>query len=270
MISFLLLVAAGTSPLPAAPAPADPAVLADAAHAIDAGRLEQARLMIGQAVAKGASGPPVQKLIADLAYASGSYADALAEYKSIAASGPPDQQICEKAAIAALKLGRLKDAVPFGTCATEGATATWKAWNVRGVIADYAQDWALADTCYARAHQLAPKQAEVVNNEGWSMLLRGDWVTAAGFLRDAAKLDPDSARIANNLDLATMALAAGLPARKAGESSQDWAARLNDAGVAAELAGDRQRAVAAFTQALYASDDWYARAANNLGIAAQQ
>jgi hypothetical protein len=40
--------------------------------------------------------------------------------------------------------------------------------------------------------------------------------------------------------------------------------RLNDAGVAAQLLGDRKRAIAAFTQALDASPVWYDRASNNL------
>ena len=64
----------------------------------------------------------------------------------------------------------------------------------------------------------------------------------------------------------TAALAADLPQRRAGESDRDWAVRLNDAGVAAELLGDRQRAVAAFTQALDASPMWYGRASNNLQL----
>ena len=55
-----------------------------------------------------------------------------------------------------------------------------------------------------------------------------------------------------------------LPQRRPGESDQDWAARLNDAGVAAELRGDRARAAAAFSQAIETKDSWYIRAANNL------
>jgi len=61
-----------------------------------------------------------------------------------------------------------------------------------------------------------------------------------------------------------------LPRRKPGEADSDWAARLNDAGVAAEALGDRKRAIAAFTQALEASGSWYERAANNLAGASGQ
>ena len=96
------------------------------------------------------------------------------------------------------------------------------------------------------------------------MLLRGDWNQAVGFFEQAVALDPKSTRIANNIELARMALGAGLPAREPGEPESSWAARLNDVGVAAAILGDRNRATAAFTQALDVSGTWYARAANNL------
>ena len=80
----------------------------------------------------------------------------------------------------------------------------------------------------------------------------------------AAAIDGKSSRVVNNLELARAALASDLPKRRAGESDRDWAARLNDAGVAAEMLGQKKRAVAAFTQALDASPIWYDRASNNL------
>jgi tetratricopeptide (TPR) repeat protein len=122
----------------------------------------------------------------------------------------------------------------------------------------------------ARAAVLSAR-AEIVNNRGWSMLLRGRWVEALTFFEQAAALDRSSARIANNLELARAALAADLPKRLRDESDAKWAARLNDAGVAAQILGDRSRAVAAFSQALQASGRWYSRAANNLeGASAQK
>ena len=66
------------------------------------------------------------------------------------------------------------------------------------------------------------------------------------------------------LDNARSAIDADLPARRSDETDADWAARLNDAGMAAELRGDRARAVAAFARAIEARGSWYERAANNL------
>jgi len=274
MMWLLLLAAKAATPVapaPVAPAPAfDQSVLADAAHALNAGRLDQARIMIARAVAEGISGLPIQKLIADLNFASGKYEDALSQYKALVATGDHEQQVCEKGAVSALKTGQVTDAMPLADCATASRTATWRAWNARGVVADLAQDWDMAAKCYARALELAPDKAEVLNNQGWSRVLRGDWAGALPYFQDAATLDPNSERIADNLDLAKTALAAALPSRRSGESNRDWAERLNDAGVAAQLLGNKQRAIAAFTQALYASDQWYARAANNLeGVANQ-
>jgi hypothetical protein len=57
---------------------------------------------------------------------------------------------------------------------------------------------------------------------------------------------------------------ADLPPRHQGESDEDYAARLNDAGVVAAASGQRQRAEAAFAQAIELKSRWYARAASNL------
>ena len=166
-----------------------------------------------------------------------------------------------------MKASNLPTAIVLIDRATQSPKATWRAWNARGVIADLKQDWAAADIAYSEAAKRAPEEAEIINNCGWSQLLRGDWARAADLFGRAAELDPRSTRIANNLELARGAVAAELPQRKPGEDDNAWAARLNDAGMAAQLMGNRQRAVAAFTQALEASGSWYARAANNLQTA---
>ena len=260
MLSLLLAAAVAT-----ASPPAD--ALSEARHAIDAGRLEQARQMIANAVAAGATGIPVERLLADLAFKSGRDAEALARYQALLAKFPTDPLLAERAGIAALKTGNPAAAAVLLDRATASPAASWRAWNARGVAADLRHDWASADAAYAKAARRAPEQAEVYNNMGWSKLLRGDWSEGLERLKHAAKLDPRSTRIANNLELARTALDEDLPRRRAGESGSDWAARLNDAGVAARLRGDKARAVAAFSQAIEARDTWYERAANNLAVA---
>ena len=259
MLSLLLAAAVATASPPAN-------ALSEAAHAIDAGRLEQARKMIADAVAAGASGTAVDRLLADLAFKSGRNAEALARYQALLARFPTDHLLAQRAGIAALKIG---DPAAAGLLdrATQSPAASWRAWNARGVAADLRHDWADADAAYSKAARRAPEQAEVHNNRGWSKLLRGDWSEGLELLKHAAQLDPRSPRIANNLELARTALAEDLPRRRAGESGTDWAARLNDAGVAARLRGEKARAVAAFSRALEARDIWYDRAANNLAIA---
>jgi Flp pilus assembly protein TadD len=259
-----LLVWSAVSAAAPAPAPSADEILAGAEQALQAGREEQAALMISRAIAVGASGPELQRAQADFAYANGRYSEALSKYAGLLKTGYADQRVLEGGGIAALKLGATNRAVAFLKRAVKSDKATWRAWNALATIADDQADWTKADECYARAAQLAPDEAGPVNNRGWSLLLRGEWKEAAVYFQRAVAMDPNSARAANNLDLANAALAAELPKRRPNESDRSWAGRLNDAGVAAALFGDKPRAVAAFTQALDASGTWYQRAANNL------
>lgn len=267
IVSFLAAATlAGQSP-PAAPP--DPSILKDAAQAIEGGRLVEAKLIIARAISLGFRGDPVERLTGDLDFASGKYLQAMIAYQHLAASSSKQPGDCEKGAISALQIGRIADAEPLVECAVAAENASWRAWNARGVLADFEKEWATADESYARAQKLDPDNARVINNQGWSMLMRGDWAAAVPLFERAVALDGKTGRIADNLELAKAALAADLPKRRAGESDHDWAARLNDAGVAARMLGQEKRAVAAFTQALDASPIWYDRASNNLKAVTQ-
>jgi len=237
---------------------------AEIEHAIESNRLEQARQMLGSAIASGESGPRVDRLLADLAFANGNWAEAATRYSALSAAAPGDGRSSERAALASIMLGDFSKAQAFADSAIASGKATWRAWNARGVICDHKGDWKGADEAFARAAKLKPDESAILNNQGWSMILRGKWAQALSPLEQASILDPKSSRIRNNLELARAALASDLPERRPGETDSEFAARLNDAGVAAEQRGDRARAIAAFSQALAANDSWYARAANNL------
>jgi Flp pilus assembly protein TadD len=258
MIAFLAAVL-----LAADPAGAN---LGDAVQALQAGRIEQAGIILDVAVKAGAKGDQVDRLLADLAFRSGDYATALDRYQRLAALHPQEVLAFERAGIAAVHVGDLRRAKAALAGATALPGASWRAWNARGAVADLRRDWADANLAYDRASALAVDRPEILNNRGWSLVLRGQWQEALPLLERAAGLDRKSRRIADNLELARAALAEDLPRRRTGESDADWAARLNDAGVAAAFGGDRQRAIAAFAQALEASSQWFDRAANNLTI----
>lgn len=258
-----LLVAASIAVAP----PARPPPLSEAAHAISSGRLEQARIMIGNAVKAGVQGPELDRLLASLAFESGDYGTALIRYEALLAASPSNALLAERVGICAIHQGDLARATSAIEVATESPTASWRAWNARGVIADQRGDWGDADLAYARAARAAPDRPEILNNRGWSVLARGRWNEALLLLEQAAALDPKSPRIANNVELARAAASENLPGRRHGESDGDWAARLNDAGVVAKIRGDRKRAIAAFAQAIAARNRWFERAANNLALA---
>jgi len=264
MIPFLFTVAAAST-APAATLPPNPrGLIAGAEHAIRANRLDQATLMIARAVGAGAAGAELDRVMADLDYASGRYQQAFARYQSLLKTSAIDESLLEQAGIAALKLGDVTNASLLLSRATSARGASWRAWNALGVVSDLRSDWTKAIACYDEASRLAPSEVEPVNNRGWSHLLRGNWKEALSLFEAAVALDPKSARAVNNLELARSALAAELPSRRTGESDSSWAARLNDAGVAAAILGDNGRATAAFSQALDVSRTWYVRAANNL------
>ena len=263
MIISLLLAATVTS----APAPQPLTVrnlIAGAEHAIRVDRLDQAKVMVSRAIAAGATGPDLDHALADLAYGLGRNAEALARYEELLKTAPSDQSLLEPAAIAAIKIGNYNAAFSLLSRATTAPTASWRSWNALGVVADFRSDWNLADRCFAKAAVLAPRESGPINNHGWSLVLRGKWKNALDAFETAAVMDPKSARTADNLELARAALSAELPERRPQETASAWAARLNDAGVAAEILGDDKRATAAFSRALEASDAWYPRAANNL------
>lgn len=258
MLAILIAAAVAAS----APTTADR--IAEARHAIAVGRHDQARTMAAEIVATGVSSDVLDRLLADLAFATGRHDQALAQFEALMLRAPDEPLLAERAGLAALRLRDLAKAAAYLRRATAARGATWRAWNGLGIVADRKGDWAGADRAYATAAAMAAHSAEVANNQGWSLLLRGHWQAALAPLERAAALDPKSRRIAANLDLARAALADGLPQRRSGESATDWAARLNDAGVVAGLRGERTRAVAAFARAIEARTDWFERAANNL------
>ena len=247
-----------------------PDALGEAAKALAAGREIQAGMMIDAARAAGAGGEPVDRLAADRALTSGENARALAMYQALLLAHPDEALLLERAGEAALRIDDNGRATALLDRATLQPDASWHAWNLRGIAADRRGAFDEADAAYTHAATLAPGKAAIANNHGWSLMLRGRWSEAAEALQVALTLDPAVAHGAANLELARTALSADLPAREAGESDSDFAARLNDAGVVAAAGGDRARAIAAFTNALSTRSVWFERAAHNLALVEQR
>jgi Flp pilus assembly protein TadD len=121
-MSFLLLA------VPAAMAAAQPSPgLAEAAHALEVGRLDQARTMVNAAISQGVSGDPLDRLLADLAFAEHNYVTALPRYEALLMAHPGEAKLAERAGIVALHLRQLDKARAFLGKATALPGATWKA-----------------------------------------------------------------------------------------------------------------------------------------------
>src|SRR6185295_19365369 len=123
MIAPVLLFLSAQAVAPAATVAPTPA-LPDIEQAIDAGRLEQARLMAGRAIAGGVRGSQLDKVLADLAFASGKYDEALRRYQQLFGIAPGDSMLAERAGISALKLGKIDLAAVYITHATKPSNAS--------------------------------------------------------------------------------------------------------------------------------------------------
>ncbi len=156
---FVLAAALSVAAQPAPAARPDPSILKDAAQAIDAGRLQEAKLIIARAITVGFRGAPIERLTADLAFASGKYLQAMAGYQRLVASPAKQPGDCEKGALSALEIDRYDDAKPLVACAIATGNASWRVWNARGVFADSQHDWALADEFLPKGPQAGPERS---------------------------------------------------------------------------------------------------------------
>ena len=76
-----------------------------------------------------------------------------------------------------------------------------EAWLGLAACYDNLRRFELADRAYDRAVKIAGPTAEILNNRGYSYLLRGDYQRARETLSEAQGKDPANAYIKNNLEL---------------------------------------------------------------------
>ena len=76
-----------------------------------------------------------------------------------------------------------------------------KAWNGLAASYDRLARFDLADSAYKSAARFGGNTVEIINNEGYSHMLRGDLKTARAKFLQALRLDPNNQTVANNLGL---------------------------------------------------------------------
>lgn len=76
-----------------------------------------------------------------------------------------------------------------------------EAWLGLAASYDRLRRFDLADRAYAQAIKIVGPTAEILNNQGFSYMLRGDYARARAKLADAQRLDPRNRYVANNLHL---------------------------------------------------------------------
>jgi len=83
--------------------------------------------------------------------------------------------------------------------AAEARPGDAEAWMGLAAAYDQLRRFPLADRAYAQAFRLVGPTPELLNNRGYSYMLRGDLPKASRDLAEAARLDPADERIRNNL-----------------------------------------------------------------------
>jgi Flp pilus assembly protein TadD len=76
-----------------------------------------------------------------------------------------------------------------------------KAWIGLAASYDQLRRFELADRAYSKAVQLSGETAQILNNQGYSLLLRGDLKAAQAKFADANQLRPGDVTVANNMKL---------------------------------------------------------------------
>ena len=76
-----------------------------------------------------------------------------------------------------------------------------KAWIGLAASYDQLRRFELADRAYGEAIKLSGETAQIINNQGYSLLLRGQLKAAKVKFAKAQKLRPDDPTVANNLKL---------------------------------------------------------------------
>ena len=75
------------------------------------------------------------------------------------------------------------------------------AWLGLAASYDRLRRFDLADRAYGQLYGLVGRTPEILNNQGYSMMLRGDYAHARKILAEAQVKDPNNPYIANNINL---------------------------------------------------------------------
>jgi len=232
-------------------------------HAIEAGRLMQAHLMID--AAPELSTYRRARALALLDLAEGRPAKALTGLQVLAAQQPEDAVALEGAGLASARIGR-DDAADYLKRCLAADSRRWRAWNALAVIADRARDWVASAAAYRHGLAASADNAAILNNMGYSLMMQARAAEAVDVLQHAFRIAPFDRTIENNLIVAR-AMQGDRPDVQALEPSRA-AHLLNNAGYGFWLRGDTNTARSMFDAAVRASPTDYAIARENLKLVA--
>lgn len=239
--------------------------MADIERAIDEKRFVDAGSMIQMAALSGSNDPRLGLLTAKLEFGRGRYDEALEQFRMSEATARTRAAAMEGEGLCLVLSGREGEALPVLKKAVAEYPQSWRAWNALGGAYDDQAKWAEADDAYAHAMAASDAPAIVLNNRGYSYLLRKRLDEASADFVEALRQRPDLETARTNLRLA-MALKGEYTRATAGAQKDTEAALLNNAGFAALVRGDYTQAEALLQQAIARKGEYYDLAAANLQL----
>jgi Flp pilus assembly protein TadD len=242
--------------------------VAEVERAIDEHRFIDASSAIDVAVLSGIKDPRLGLLSAKLSLARGRYDEAVDAFRKAEAAPQTRGAAMEGEGLTLALAGRQAEALPVLKKTVADYPQAWRAWNALGGAYDDQRQWAEADDAYARALAASDAPAIVINNRGYSRLLRNRLDEAAADFVEALRQRPDLEAARNNLRLA-MALKGEYARATTGAQKDSEAAILNNAGFAALVRGDYAQAEALLQQAIQRRGEYYELAAANLELVRQ-
>jgi Flp pilus assembly protein TadD len=239
--------------------------MADIQRAIDEKRFIDAGSMIDMASLSGSNDPRLGLLSAKLDLGRGRYDQALDQFRKSEATPQTRAVAMEGEGLCLVLSGRGSEAMPVLKKTVAEYPQSWKAWNALGGAYDDQAKWVEADDAYAHALAASDAPAIVINNRGYSYLLRNRLDEATTDFVEALRQRPDLEAARTNLRLA-MALKGEYARATAGAQKDTEAALLNNAGFAALVRGDYPKAEALLQQAIARKGEYYDLAAANLEL----
>ncbi|MGZ3274199.1 MAG: tetratricopeptide repeat protein [Caulobacteraceae bacterium] len=239
--------------------------VADIERAIDEKRFIDAGSMVDMAVLSGSRDPVLVLLSARLDLGRGRYDQALDQFRKAQATPQTRGAAMEGEGLALALSGRQAESIPVLQKAVTESPGAWRAWNALGGAYDDRRQWAEADDAYAHALAVSNAPAIVLNNRGYSYLLRNRLDEASADFVEALRLRPDLAPARTNLRLA-IALKGEYGRATAGAQKDTEASLLNNAGFAALVRGDYARAEDLLRQAIQRKGEYYDLATANLEL----
>jgi Flp pilus assembly protein TadD len=237
--------------------------LAAADASREEGHFSEALQIYQQLMVDAPAEPRAQYGVGECLLALGKPSDAKQIFAGLTSNPELGAEALQGEGLALLALNEKEPAAAALQKASIAKASLWRSWNALGNLADLRHQPEEAAKLYAKALEINPNSAPIINNIGYSKLISGDPAHAIDLFHTALTLDPKSETIQNNLRLAIAVNGNYADAIKAA-SHEQLPVVLNNVGYVAMQHGDFTTAEGFFARAMEASSSYASVTAKNL------